>query len=155
MIIYSIWSFDYFKSKLSTDLAAGFNLGTKRTSCHGESHVIMWFMITRTALKNWPLNITLVFLVPAVFCIVFRYYLSIHQSHVTLELKTKTFRLSGSHSSLRTLNYLGAFAECQTQPQCAACYSRDSDLSELNLMLVMCSSLNLYHKTPPYLVIVT
>lgn len=138
---------------MSTHLAASFNLGTKRTSCHGESHVIMWFMITRTALKNWSLNITLVFHVPAVFCIVFSYYLHIHQSHVTLELKTKMFRLSGSHLSLWTLSYLRVFAECQTQPQCAACYSRDSNLSELNLMRVLCSSLNLYHRNPPYLMI--
>lgn len=65
------------------------------------------------------------------------------------------FRLSGSHLSLLTLNYLGVFGECQTLPQHAACYSRDSDPSELKLMLIMCHSLNLYHKTPPYLMVVT
>lgn len=70
----------FFKTKLSTDLAAGFNLGTKRVSCVGESHVFMWFMITKRTFKNWPLNITLAFLVAAGFCVVFSCYLSIHQS---------------------------------------------------------------------------
>lgn len=51
---------------MSTNLAEGSNLGTKRISCGGESHVFMWFMITR-ALKNLPLNITLAFLVAAGF----------------------------------------------------------------------------------------
>lgn len=124
-------------------------------SCGGESHVIMWFMITRRALTNWPLNITLAFLVADGFYIVFSYYFSIHQPHVTLELKTKMFRLTGSHLSLLTWNYLGVFAGCQTQPQCAVCYSRDSHLSELNLTLAVCSSLNLYHKNPPDLMMVT
>lgn len=31
-------------------------------------------------LRNWPLSITLAFLVAAGFCIMFSYYLSIHQS---------------------------------------------------------------------------
>lgn len=64
-------------------------------------------------------------------------------------------RLTGSHLSLLTWNYLEVFAGCQTQPQCAACYSRDSDLSEVNLVLVMCISLNLYRKNPPDLMVVT
>lgn len=65
---------------MSTDLAMCFNLGTRRISCGGESHVIMWFMIMRRVLRNWPLSITLAFLVAAGFCIMFSYYLSIHQS---------------------------------------------------------------------------
>lgn len=106
----------------------------------------------KKSFKNWPLNITLAFLVAAGFCVMFSYYLSIHQPHVTLELKTKMFRLTGSHLSLLTWNYLGVLAGCQTQPQC---YSRDSDLSEFNLVPVVCSSLNLYHKNPPDLMMVT
>lgn len=86
-------------------MAEGFNLGTKRISCGGGFHVIMWFMIIRRALKKLPLNITLAFLVAAGFCIVFSYYyLSVHQSHVILELKTKMFRLTESHLSLFLLN---------------------------------------------------
>jgi len=56
-----------FETELPTDWAAGFNLGTKRTSYDCESCDINQFTITRKTLQNCPLCIALVVLVTAFF----------------------------------------------------------------------------------------
>lgn len=68
----SVWLFIVykalgFKTKLSADRVAGFNVGTKGTSYDRESHDTMQFALTRKTLKNVPFNITLVVLVTAFF----------------------------------------------------------------------------------------
>lgn len=42
-------------------------MGTKRTQCDCGSHDTTEFTITRKALKNWPLDVTLVVLLTTLF----------------------------------------------------------------------------------------